>query len=51
MDPDPEPTPDTTPFFSDFKGTKKNSYFLLKSYPQAHYLTFGVKILFFAKIL
>ena len=25
MDPDPDPTLDTTPFFSDFKDEKKNS--------------------------
>ncbi len=39
MDLDPDPTQDPTPFFSDFKDAKKkNSYFFLKTYPQAHYL-------------
>jgi hypothetical protein len=58
MDPAPDldPTPDPTPFFSDFKGWKKIifSYFLIQLTPQAHYLqtkfnffpTFFVKILF-----
>ncbi len=39
---DPDPTPDLTPSFSDFKdaGKKISSYFLffLITYPQAHYL-------------
>jgi hypothetical protein len=37
---DPDPTPDLTPFFSDFKDAKKLffSYFFLITYPQAHYL-------------
>jgi hypothetical protein len=26
---DPDPTPDQTPFFLDFKDAKKNSYFFL----------------------
>ncbi len=39
--PDPDPTPDTTPFFSDFKDAKTIiifSYLFLITYPQAHYL-------------
>jgi hypothetical protein len=40
MDPnpalDPDPTPDPTRFFSDFKDAKKNIFFLT-IYPQAHY--------------
>ncbi len=52
---DPDPTPDPTPFFSDFKVAPKNCspYFFLINYPQAHYLSlhkiflkFCVKILF-----
>ncbi len=37
---DPLPTPDPTPFFSDFKDAKINffSYLFLITYPQAHYL-------------
>ncbi len=38
MEPDPDLTPDPTPFFSDFKDAKKLifSYFFLKiTYPQA----------------
>ncbi len=38
---DPDPTPDPTPFFSDFKDAKKEKkipYFFLMTYPQAHYL-------------
>ncbi len=38
---DPDPTSDPTPFFSDFKDSKKNyfgPYFFLITYPQAHYL-------------
>jgi hypothetical protein len=34
----PDPTPDPTPFFSDFKDAKKNSIFFLITYPQALYL-------------
>jgi hypothetical protein len=34
---DPNPTPDPTPFFSDFKDAKKKKYFFLITYPQAHY--------------
>ncbi len=37
MDPDPDPTQDPTPFFSDFKDAKKIFIFFL-SYLQAHYL-------------
>jgi hypothetical protein len=40
---DPDPTPDPTPFFRDFKDAKKFIFFL-KTYPQA----LGLKILFFA---
>jgi hypothetical protein len=39
VDPDPDPTPDLTLIFSDFKdATKKLSYFFLITYPQARYL-------------
>ncbi len=56
MDPDPaqdpNPTPDLTPFFSDFEDAKTNffSHFFLITYPQAHY-TQVLKIKFFPKIL
>ncbi len=47
---DPHPDQDSTPFFSDFKGAKRNfsSYFFLITYLQAHSLQ---SILIFAKIL
>jgi hypothetical protein len=36
---DPDPTPDPTPFFNDFKDVKKKiSYFFLITYPQVHHL-------------
>ncbi len=40
MNPDLDPTPYPTPFFSDFKDAKKNFVFIffLITYPQAHYL-------------
>jgi hypothetical protein len=41
MDPDPDPTPDLTPFFIEFHDAKKNifvSYFFLITCPQAHHL-------------
>jgi hypothetical protein len=37
---DPDPTTDTTPFFIDFKDTRKlffSSYIFLITHPQAHY--------------
>jgi hypothetical protein len=38
VDPDQDPTPDTIPFFSDFKDAKNVfSYFFLITYPQLHY--------------
>ncbi len=54
---DPDPSPDPTPFFSNFKDAKNYflSYFFLITYPQAHYLRswkfnflqkFCIKILF-----
>jgi hypothetical protein len=51
MDPDPDPTPDLNPFFSDFKDVKKYffyKYFVLITYPQAHH--FRLKINFLLKI-
>ncbi len=33
---DPDPTPDSTPFFSDFQDAKKLIFF--HTYPQAHYI-------------
>jgi hypothetical protein len=51
MDPDPDPTPDLTPFFIDFKDAKKiSSYFFLITCPQAHHLQ-SKKLFFFAKIV
>jgi hypothetical protein len=38
MDPDTDPTPDPTPFFSVFKDAKKILHFFLITCPQAHYL-------------
>ncbi len=39
---DPDPTPDLTPFFDDFKDAKKiiflSIFSFLTTYPQAHYL-------------
>ncbi len=35
---DPDPTPDPTPFFIDFKDAKRKSYFFLITCPQAHHL-------------
>ncbi len=41
-EPDRDPTPDPTPFFSDFKDAKKLifSHFFRKAYLQTHYLQF-----------
>jgi hypothetical protein len=36
MDPDPNPTLDPAPFFSDFKDAKKTIFYI--TYLQAHYL-------------
>jgi hypothetical protein len=41
MDPDLDPTPDSSPFFSDFKDAKKIIFFLhifSYNFPAAHYL-------------
>jgi hypothetical protein len=39
MDTDTDPTPDLTPFFSNFKDAKKNVFiFFSYNYPQAQYL-------------
>ncbi len=53
---DPDPTPNLTPFFSDFKDAKKLnfSHFLLITYPQEQYLpskNFNFLLKFHVKIL
>jgi hypothetical protein len=46
MDPDPDPTPDLTPFFMTFKDAKKNIFYNLPAGTSS-----VLKIYFFAKIL
>ncbi len=36
--PDPDTTPDPTPFFIDFKNVKKNLFIFSITYPQLHHL-------------
>jgi hypothetical protein len=48
QNPAPDPTPDQTTFFTNFKDAKKNSYFFLITCPQAHHLQ-NKKLNFFLK--
>jgi hypothetical protein len=43
-----DPAPNPTPFFCDFKDTKKIffQYIILLTYPQAYYLQFCVEVSF-----
>ncbi len=50
MDPDPDPNPDLTPFFRDFKDAKKKfPLFFLITYRIRRLSVLSLKILFFAK--
>jgi hypothetical protein len=51
MDPDPDPTLDPTPFFSDFKDVRKMFPIFFSYYLPAGTLSSVLKIEFFAKIL